>query len=144
MFPIFELNDSYIKAIGNIFSANVKQIYMLKKQALDIIDKAIEQNNIRVNTIMELKQSVLRSDIDDRTCSEMFLKELPPTQSTKSKQQSLTIDQRLLAQEKLEDLKKLKKSKYKTNLKAFEEYHIPIPNSDNLHVSKYHFKIFPI
>jgi hypothetical protein len=110
-FPVFGMNDSYLKAIGTILSVKVKQIYMLRKQALDIIDKVIEKKNIQTNRIQDFKQkqSLLctRTDFEDGTATEMFTRETRPMQSTKHIQQSLTNNQRCQAQEKLEDLKHL-------------------------------------
>lgn len=63
-FPVFGLNETYLKAIGNVLSIKVKQIYMLKKQTLDIFDNAIEQENIKQNQLNDIKK-LMRSDFTE-------------------------------------------------------------------------------
>ena len=50
-FPVFGLNETYIKSIGIVFSIKVKQIYNIKRQTLDLIDNNIEQYNTKEQRI---------------------------------------------------------------------------------------------
>lgn len=124
-FPIFGLNDFYIKAIGNVLSIKLKQVYTLKKQTLDLIDKVTDEENAR---------NVQRPDIKTLLRSDLQMTDSLGREINKPTKGALTSDQRLEAKTKLQ-----KYSGYKPNTKVYEEYHIPVSNTKPLNPKNPYF-----
>jgi len=99
---------------------------MLKKQALDVFDNVIQQENLRQKQTQSIKSLVGRTLNEDKTLN----RQISVNDSNKG---SLTANQRLEAKAKLQ---KYKSSGYKTNADRFEEYHIPTPNNQEIKTGK--------
>ncbi|CAI2367460.1 unnamed protein product [Moneuplotes crassus] len=124
-FPVFGCNEAYCRALSNIISIKVKQIYNLKKKGIDILDRTIgEQNHPRpiCNDLMQ------RDDLEEFQTIGTLEREIPIKPKPNK---GLTYRQRAQVEE---EVKKLKRPEYKTNLKKFEEVYL-IPQSNNKQVN---------
>lgn len=119
-FPIFSMNEPYLKALGSIIAIKVKRIYNIQKQTLDIVDKVIHNVNLR--------ESVGRSDLEEISNTQTLERDIT---NYPSKGIGLTIVQRQEAQNKIT---KYKVPKYKPTLTKWAEKYL-IPKSNTTQIS---------
>ena len=130
-FPVFGMNETYLKALGNIISIKLRLLCKTKKRTLDILDKVLADQNRRENV---LRNEALRSDLIDIEGSDTL--ERAKTREM-SQNPGLNELQRLEAQRRMMNLRK---QKYETNLDKFEEAFPDQPsNTEELNIGQNKF-----
>lgn len=129
-FPIFGLNETYLKAIGNILAIKIKRIYNLKSQTMELVDNfMIQREQQQIRNVHDIR-TLLRSGIDEEEEENTLARPIPTAMNRSTN--LLTEGQKEQIKEKLH---KHTSGGYRTNLEKFKEvYYLPTPNTKEISV----------